>query len=166
MAGRATSERTRTTRAAVSPTDIRNVVLVGPSGSGKTTLVEALLAHTGTIPRAGSVTEGTTVGDHDPAAVRQQRSVALSVASLLHDVFNGLARRQVRFLLQVAHAVALGESHLSGVVRVDAGDDPEKRTLPGTVQPEHADLCPVEEREVDVFQDLALGRVDSPDTNE
>lgn len=84
MAGRATSERTRATRAAVSPTDIRNVVLVGPSGSGKTTLVEALLAHTGTIPRAGSVADGTTVGDHDPAAVRQQRSVALSVASLPH----------------------------------------------------------------------------------
>jgi elongation factor G len=61
------------------------VVLVGHSGSGKTTLVEALLAATGTIPRAGSVTEGTTVSDHDPAAVRQQRSVALSCAPLVHE---------------------------------------------------------------------------------
>ena len=43
-------------------------------------VVEPLLAATGTIVRAGSVTEGTTVGDHDPAAVRQQRSVALSAA--------------------------------------------------------------------------------------
>ena len=85
MAGRATSERARTVTTPVSPTRIRNVVLVGPSGSGKTTLVEALLAHTGTIPRAGSVVDGTTVGDHDPAAVRQQRSVALSVAPLVHD---------------------------------------------------------------------------------
>ncbi|MDN5931417.1 MAG: elongation factor G-like protein EF-G2 [Pseudonocardia sp.] len=85
MAGRATSERARTVTAPVEPTRIRNVVLVGPSGSGKTTLVEALLAHTGTIPRAGSVVDGTTVGDHDPAAVRQQRSVALSVAPLVHD---------------------------------------------------------------------------------
>jgi elongation factor G len=63
---------------------VRNAALVGPSGSGKTTLVEALLAHTGEIPRAGTVLDGTTVCDHDPAAVRQQRSVAVSVAPLLH----------------------------------------------------------------------------------
>src|SRR3954453_20709140 len=67
------------------PGRVRNVVLVGHSGSGKTTLVEALLAATGTIPRAGSVTEGTTVTDNDPAAVRQQRSVSLSCAPLVHD---------------------------------------------------------------------------------
>ncbi len=66
------------------PSRMRNAVLVGPSGSGKTTLVEALLAHTGAIPRAGTVLDGNTVCDHDPAAVRQQRSVALSVAPLLH----------------------------------------------------------------------------------
>ncbi len=70
---------------AQDPTSIRNVVLVGPSGSGKTTLVEALLAATGVIPRAGSVTDGSTICDHDPAAVRQQRSVALAVAPLCHD---------------------------------------------------------------------------------
>ncbi|MBB4683190.1 elongation factor G-like protein EF-G2 [Amycolatopsis jiangsuensis] len=66
------------------PAKVRNVVLVGPSGSGKTTLTEALLAASGTVPRAGSVVEGTTVCDHDPAAVRQQRSVGLSVAPVLH----------------------------------------------------------------------------------
>ena len=43
------------------PAKVRNVVLVGPSGSGKTTLTEALLAASGTVPRAGSVVEGTTV---------------------------------------------------------------------------------------------------------
>src|ERR671930_934141 len=66
------------------PAKVRNIVLVGPSGSGKTTLTEALLTAAGVITRAGSVTDGTTVCDHDPAAVRQQRSVALSVAPLLH----------------------------------------------------------------------------------
>jgi len=67
------------------PGRVRNVVLVGHSGSGKTTLVEALLAATSAIPRAGSVTDGTTVTDNDPAAVRQQRSVALSCAPVVHE---------------------------------------------------------------------------------
>ncbi|WP_329062712.1 elongation factor G-like protein EF-G2 [Amycolatopsis sp. NBC_01480] len=71
--------------AVADPAKVRNVVLVGPSGSGKTTLTEALLAASGTVPRAGTVIDGTTVCDHDPAAVRQQRSVGLSVAPVLHQ---------------------------------------------------------------------------------
>jgi elongation factor G len=66
------------------PAKVRNIVLVGPSGSGKTTLTEALLTAAGVISRAGTVTDGTTVCDHDPAAQRQQRSVGLSVAPLVH----------------------------------------------------------------------------------
>jgi elongation factor G len=74
-----------TVLAANDPAKVRNVVLVGPSGSGKTTLVEALLAHTAAIPRAGTVVDGSTVCDHDPAAIRQQRSVALAVAPVMHQ---------------------------------------------------------------------------------
>ncbi len=67
------------------PDAIRNIVLVGPSGSGKTTLVEALLAATGAIPRPGRVEDGATVSDFDEVEHRQQRSVGLSLAPVVHD---------------------------------------------------------------------------------
>jgi elongation factor G len=67
------------------PGQIRNVVLVGHTGAGKTTLVEALLAATGTVSRAGRVEDGSTVSDWDEAEHRQQRSVSLSLAPLVVD---------------------------------------------------------------------------------
>jgi elongation factor G len=81
----ATRTATATFETADRPEKIRNVALIGHSGGGKTTLVEALLAATGTIPRAGTVVDGTTCSDCDPVEVAQQRSVALAVCPLEWD---------------------------------------------------------------------------------
>jgi elongation factor G len=92
MGGRTAGETARRARngqagsdlAPDDPAAVRSVAVVGPMAAGKTTLVEELLAASGAIPRAGSVTAGTTVTDHDADARRQQRSVSLAVASLTH----------------------------------------------------------------------------------
>ena len=87
MAGRTTTKRGSQGDVPVttSPDAIRNVVLVGPSGSGKTSLVEALLVSAAVINRAGTILDGTTVSDFDPAEQRQQRSVGLALAPLMHQ---------------------------------------------------------------------------------
>jgi elongation factor G len=54
---------------------------VGPFQSGKTTLLEAILARTGAIPRAGSVDAGTSVGDASAEARRHKMGVGLTAAT-------------------------------------------------------------------------------------
>lgn len=59
----------------------RCIALVGPFLSGKTSLLEAILARTGAIMRAGAVAEKSSVGDASPEARDHGMSVELNVAS-------------------------------------------------------------------------------------
>src|SRR3954471_2998547 len=65
-----------------SPRGPRCIALVGPFQSGKTTLLEAILARTGAIPKAGSVDAGTSHGDASPEDRHHKMSVGLSAATV------------------------------------------------------------------------------------
>ena len=78
----------------------------------------------------------------------------------LHDVLaHGLFRVELRLLLEVADARALGDPALAGEFGVDAGHDAQQRRLAGAVDAEHADLGVRVERQVDVLQHLLAGRI-------
>jgi elongation factor G len=64
-----------------SPRGPRCIALVGPFQSGKTTLLEAILARTGAVPRAGTVDAGTSVGDSSPEARNHKVGVGLTAAT-------------------------------------------------------------------------------------
>jgi elongation factor G len=70
----------------------RCIALVGPYLSGKTTLLEAILARTGGVLKAGNVGDKTSVGDGSPEARDHGMSVSLNVAdvSFLGDSFTVL----------------------------------------------------------------------------
>jgi elongation factor G len=64
-----------------SPRGPRCIALVGPFQSGKTTLLEAILARTGAIPKAGTIEACNTVGDSSPPARHHRMSVGLTAAT-------------------------------------------------------------------------------------
>ena len=59
----------------------RTAALVGPFASGKTSLLEALLFHTGAIPRQGRIKDHSTIGDSSPEARARMMSVDPNVVS-------------------------------------------------------------------------------------
>ena len=64
-----------------SPRGPRCIALVGPFQSGKTTLLEAILARTGAVPRAGTVEAGTSVGDSTAEARHHKMGVGLTAVT-------------------------------------------------------------------------------------
>ncbi len=62
--------------------DIRNIALLGQTGGGKTILLEALLAAAGEINAAGSIEQGTTLGDSDPLEKEMGHTLSLAVTHL------------------------------------------------------------------------------------
>jgi elongation factor G len=61
------------------PEKIRNVILLSHSSAGKTSLAEAMLLDSGAISRLGNVSDGTTTSDYDPAEIKRQISINLSL---------------------------------------------------------------------------------------
>ncbi len=63
---------------------IRNVALIGHRGCGKTSLHEAMLFEAGAVNRLGTVTDGSTVSDHEPDEQERAMSINAAVACFEH----------------------------------------------------------------------------------
>ncbi|HVW72980.1 MAG TPA: elongation factor G [Rhizomicrobium sp.] len=57
----------------------RAIALVGPHGGGKTSLLESIATVTGAIPRKGSVSAGSSLGDASPESRARQMSVEMNI---------------------------------------------------------------------------------------
>ena len=64
--------------------DIRNIAFCGHGSCGKTTLVDAMLTSTGTVNRAASVDDGTSICDFDEEEKSHRYSVEASVVHFSH----------------------------------------------------------------------------------
>ena len=60
----------------------RTVALIGRNGVGKTSLLEALVAATGGLERAGRVDNGTALGGNDPEERKHQMSLGITMAPI------------------------------------------------------------------------------------
>ena len=105
-----------------SPETTRNVAFCGHGTCGKTTLIEHLLAKAGSVSRAGSIDEGSTVCDYDDQEKERKHSIDLSTSYLEH---NGVTINMIDtpgyrdFVGQVYSAITAVECV---VVVVDADD--------------------------------------------
>ncbi|MTI19066.1 elongation factor G [Rhodobacteraceae bacterium RKSG542] len=104
----------------------RCVAIVGPFASGKTTLLEAMLARAGAIPRQGSVTGKTSLGDSSKEAREHVMSVETNIASCDYkgDTFHFIdCPGSVEFLSEENNA-------LDGVDMVIVVAEPDDKKIP------------------------------------
>jgi len=86
-----------------SSQDIRNLALIGHADSGKTTLADAMLKVGGSVNRAGSVTDKSSLSDFDEEEQERQHSV---YATVLRTEWQG---KQIRIIDTPGYPDFLGE---------------------------------------------------------
>ena len=123
--------------------------------------VAAILSSSSACSDADLVVVGIGVGPH-----RHHLVVAiddrLHRGDAVHDVaLDVLGRIELRLLGEVADGETRRQSGLTAVAVVEAGHDPQQARLAGAVGAEHADLGAGVERQRDVLQHRAVGRVDA-----
>src|SRR5579872_1914464 len=64
--------------------DVRNVALVGHGAVGKTTLADLMLFRSGTVSRAGSVDDGSSVLDFDEEEKQHKYTISSSLVHFMH----------------------------------------------------------------------------------
>lgn len=132
----------------------RCIALLGPYLSGKTTLLEAILARTGAIPKQGSVTDGTTVGDASAEARSHGMSIGLNVAEVefLGDTFTFIdCPGSIEFQAESAAALSICDAAIV-VTEPDAKRVPALQVM----------LKSLEDRNIPHF--LFLNKIDASST--
>jgi elongation factor G len=79
MEARMSQSQSSQTSGSHTPKGPRTVALLGPHGAGKTLLLESIATITGAVPRKGSVSAGTALGDTSPEARKRGMSLSVNV---------------------------------------------------------------------------------------